>query len=114
MKRRDSKTRMSATQSHSHAVGLRETEIPMDLPHHVENEFVGGITPVHGMGNFRHRVGADVFAPVVALAIIFFQPMFKGKADASRIDFVGGTIGDGANTKEGVAWPWWGPAFRRH
>ncbi len=93
---------VAAAESHCHAVRLRKAEIAMNRPHHVGQDFVGGIAAVHASGNLGSRKAADVVALVIELAIGLLDPRVEGGAPQAAVHFVGGRIGDWANAEKRV------------
>ena len=104
---------MPATKPHRHLVGFGKLEIAVDLAHHVGQEFICRIAPVHAAADFRHGERAKVAALVIQLAVILFKPGLKFKAQQARRHFIGRCIGDGTDPEKRVGGAPWRTGFSR-
>ena len=96
----DSEAAVSAAKPDGHLVGFWKFEVAVDFAHHVQQELVGGIAPVHAAANFSHGERPKVAPLVIQLAVILLKPRLKLKAQEAVFHFIARCVCDGANTEE--------------
>ncbi|WP_234885927.1 hypothetical protein [Sinorhizobium fredii] len=102
---------VSAAQAHCYPVRLGEREIPMDGPHHIEQDLIRRVTAMHAARKLSGREGADILAGVIVFPVRALYPFVEFIPPQPAVGLVRRCIGDRADSEKRICRQRRGAAF---